>query len=173
VSTGASSDIEPALSKDGGGTAQRIEPDTCTNPRIWDTYSSRILNITILDANVFRTLTGVSPPPTPISEETYRDMGLPFDDAWKDNTLQLRNLGIESEQGDCNETLPSADCQPLELIAPNASIPKFMSIARLSQGEDSALQPWDTPPTPEDYWSPCMCRCLQFPTLLLIVCRRW
>lgn len=62
----------------GGRIAQRIEPDTSNNPRMWDVDSSRLLGIQLLDARTFRQVTGLPAPETPVTAETYAALGLPF-----------------------------------------------------------------------------------------------
>ncbi len=61
----------------GGRVVQAIQRDM-NSPRIWDVASAKILNLQIVDSATFRRVTGLDPPPTPISAQTYQQMGLPF-----------------------------------------------------------------------------------------------
>ena len=45
--------------------------------------SSKILNVQILDAASVRLVTGLPPPPTPVSAETYAENDLPFYRMWR------------------------------------------------------------------------------------------
>lgn len=62
----------------GGSIVQRIEPDPTRDPRVWDVGAARILNVQIVDARTFRIVTGLNPPPSPVSAETYKEWGLPL-----------------------------------------------------------------------------------------------
>ena len=77
----------------GGTIIQNIEPDT-NDPRIWDVASSKILNVQIIDSRTFKLVTGLPPPPSPITAETYAQMGLPFFQLWRD---EQRTADIESQ----------------------------------------------------------------------------
>lgn len=67
----------------GGSITQHIERDN-NDPRIWDVGNSKILNVQIIDSTTFRLVTGLNPPETPISAQTYKEMGLPFYRMWRD-----------------------------------------------------------------------------------------
>jgi hypothetical protein len=67
----------------GGTIIQHIERDE-NNPRIWDVANSKILNVQIIDSTTFRLVTRLNPPETPISAQTYKQMGLPFYSLWRD-----------------------------------------------------------------------------------------
>lgn len=79
----------------GGSISQHIERDP-HDARIWDVANSKILNIQIVDASTFRVVTGLHPPATPISAQTYEDMGLPFFKLWRD---ELAADGVAGEWG--------------------------------------------------------------------------
>ena len=75
---GSAEDRVVSLGIGAGGTiVQNIEPDT-NDPRIWDAASSKILNVQIIDFRTFKLVTGLPPPPTPITADMYAQMGLPF-----------------------------------------------------------------------------------------------
>jgi hypothetical protein len=61
----------------GGNIVQHIEPDT-NESRIWDVANSKILNIQLIDARTFKLVTNMDPPETPITPNTYKELGLPF-----------------------------------------------------------------------------------------------
>src|SRR4051812_45429591 len=61
----------------GGNIIQHIERDT-NDPRIWDVANSKILNVQLIDSRAFRLVTGKDPPETPITPNTYKELGLPF-----------------------------------------------------------------------------------------------
>src|SRR5271154_3035491 len=67
----------------GGSIMQHIERDE-NDPRIWDVANSKILNVQIIDSTTFRLVTGLNPPETPITAQTYKQMGLPFYRLWRD-----------------------------------------------------------------------------------------
>jgi hypothetical protein len=77
----------------GGSIVQHIERDQNENPRIWDVASSKVLNVQILDAASFRLVTGLPPPPTPVSAETYAEHGLPFYRMWRDEAKEAGVAG--------------------------------------------------------------------------------
>jgi len=71
-------DRSPALSIGAGGTiTQQIEEDA-NDPRIWDTANGKILSIHLLNSTEFEKITGLLPPRTTVTAETYAESGLPF-----------------------------------------------------------------------------------------------
>ncbi|KAH7176746.1 hypothetical protein EDB81DRAFT_632596, partial [Dactylonectria macrodidyma] len=80
----------------GGNIAQHIERDA-HDPAIWDVASSKLLNIQIIDSTTFRSVTGLSPPETPISAQTYQQLGLPFFKLWRD---EAKEDGVAGRWGD-------------------------------------------------------------------------
>jgi hypothetical protein len=77
----------------GGRIIQHIERDE-NDPRIWDVANSKILNVQILDSTAFRLVTGLNPPETPISTQTYKEMGLPFYRLWRDEGKEDGVAGV-------------------------------------------------------------------------------
>lgn len=65
----------------GGNILQVIEEDS-HDPRVWGLANSKLLNIQIIVSSTFRLLTGLDPPPTPVTAKTYEDLGLPFFSLW-------------------------------------------------------------------------------------------
>ncbi|KAJ9617244.1 hypothetical protein H2200_000965 [Cladophialophora chaetospira] len=65
----------------GLGAGAKINQDILLDKndyRIWDVANSQIVNVQIINAFDFFGLTGVIPPKSPISEETYQQHNLPF-----------------------------------------------------------------------------------------------
>lgn len=62
----------------GAKIRQNIITDT-VDPWRWDTRRAKLLNIQIVNSQQFRTLAGgLPPPPSPISYQTYLQLGIPF-----------------------------------------------------------------------------------------------
>lgn len=61
----------------GGNIVQHIERDY-NDARIWDVAGSKLLNVQLIDSRTFKLVTGLEPPESPITPETYKQMGLPF-----------------------------------------------------------------------------------------------
>ncbi|KAF2246981.1 hypothetical protein BU26DRAFT_567307 [Trematosphaeria pertusa] len=105
----------------GGSIEQHIERDT-HDPRIWDVANSKLLNIQIVDATTFRTVTGLNPPETPISAQTYQEIGLPFFKLWRDE------LSADGVAGQWDSITGVADAMALKRRAylfKLSRIPKF------------------------------------------------
>lgn len=75
----------------GGNIEQHIESDTY-NPRTWDMANSKLLNIQLLDSRAFRLVTNLEPPTTPVTAQTYKDMGLPFYRLGRDNERSVDGI---------------------------------------------------------------------------------
>jgi hypothetical protein len=67
----------------GGNIIQHVEEDV-NDPRIWDMANSKVLNIQIINSIDFEAVTGIPPPPTPITPQTYTSFGLPFYELYRD-----------------------------------------------------------------------------------------
>lgn len=61
----------------GGAISQNIKRDS-QDPAIWDPSRAIRLNIQILNSLAFEEVTGLIAPPTPISFNTYKSLGIPF-----------------------------------------------------------------------------------------------
>jgi hypothetical protein len=44
----------------------------------WDSENTALFNIQLLSATVFENVTGIAPPPSPVTAESYAAAGLPF-----------------------------------------------------------------------------------------------
>lgn len=61
----------------GGSIHQSIHPDfSCKSD--WDPNRTVILNVQILNAELFEGVTGLPPPTSPITASTYADEGMPY-----------------------------------------------------------------------------------------------
>jgi hypothetical protein len=77
----------------GGSIMQHIERDE-NDPRIWDVTNSKILNVQIIDTTTFKLVTGLNPPETRITTQTYKQMGLPFYKLWRDEGKEDGVAGV-------------------------------------------------------------------------------
>jgi hypothetical protein len=72
----------PAMGLGAGGVmAQRIYPDP-HGIETWDTANRGGIVVHIVNGEQYRSITGVDPPPTPISAQTYTELGLPWFDLY-------------------------------------------------------------------------------------------
>ena len=63
---------------------QRIQKDD--NPAtIWERDRTVCFNVSVLNSDMFRQVTGKPPPSTPVSAKTYRDRNLPFYEICREN----------------------------------------------------------------------------------------
>jgi hypothetical protein len=76
----------------GGTIKQQIEADT-NDPRIWDVHNGKLLCIHFLNSAHFEAVTGLLPPPTPVTAEVYAAEGLPFYELY---TEKYSSVGINS-----------------------------------------------------------------------------
>ena len=63
----------------------------------WDSQATVFFNVQILNSKLFRSVTGLAPPKSPISAKTYADLGLPYYKIW-DETSSVKGdfEGIKS-----------------------------------------------------------------------------
>jgi len=72
------SDYSPLMDVGAGGKIrQHIVPDE-EDARSWNVERACLINVQILDANSFASITGFAAPPSPISFNTYIERGMPF-----------------------------------------------------------------------------------------------
>ena len=70
--------FSPEMSLGAGGL---IKQSILRDPHLsaaWDTENTAMFNIQLLNAALFHRVTGMHPPPSPVSAETYAAAGLPF-----------------------------------------------------------------------------------------------
>ncbi|TAQ90814.1 hypothetical protein B7494_g887 [Chlorociboria aeruginascens] len=78
IGGGSKSDYSPLLDVGAGGKIrQHIVPDE-EDPRSWNVNDACLINIQIVNAESFRTMTGLEPPSCPISFDDYLKRGIPF-----------------------------------------------------------------------------------------------
>lgn len=65
----------------GGRMRQKVYPDV-HGIDTWDQTAFARLPIHIVNSQMFREITGIAPPPTPISAELYTNLGLPWFELW-------------------------------------------------------------------------------------------
>jgi len=79
----------------GGKIIQDIIPDH-NDPRIWDVTASKLFNVQLVDSRTFKLVTGLDPPPTPVTPAMYKEMGLPFYQSWREGG---KEAGIAGKWG--------------------------------------------------------------------------
>ncbi|KAF7876492.1 hypothetical protein EAF04_001582 [Stromatinia cepivora] len=62
----------------------------------WDRDNTTIFNIQMLNAEVFESVVGVKPPPTPITAKTYADFGYPFYTMYEEQSGVGGNFPVKS-----------------------------------------------------------------------------
>jgi hypothetical protein len=107
----------------GGRIRQKIYPDPY-GVEVWDPENRGQVFVHIVNSEQYRKLTGLEPPPTPVSVQTYVEHGLPWFDLYDEaegdvappeqltsvKTIEEKDAetGVEAEQGvasvDVNET---------------------------------------------------------------------
>ncbi|KAL2067774.1 hypothetical protein VTL71DRAFT_15870 [Oculimacula yallundae] len=71
----------PVNAEMGVGAGGLIRQSILSDPHAsiaWDSDSTAIFNIQLLNATIFESVTGRAPPPSPITAESYAEAGLPF-----------------------------------------------------------------------------------------------
>ena len=72
----------------GGRMRQRIHPDP-HEPGTWNPARAGRVFVHIVNSMAFREITGMEPPPTPVSAEAYTDAGLPWFDLYDEHLGDL------------------------------------------------------------------------------------
>ena len=52
----------------------------------WDRHATIYFNVQILNSEIFRSVTGLAPPRSPITAKTYADLGLPYYEIWRETS---------------------------------------------------------------------------------------
>lgn len=95
VGGGTKSDYSPLLDVGAGGEIRQcIVPDE-EDPRSWNVNDACLINIQIVNAESFRTMTGLEPPPCPISFDDYLERGIPFTSSCSKGQAEL-SFGLAS-----------------------------------------------------------------------------
>jgi hypothetical protein len=114
----------------GGQMRQKIYPDR-HGVESWDTTNVATVFIYIINSMVYRELTGMEPPPTSISAQTYTEFGLPWFDVYDEargdveasrklqTVRSVRDLDEEQDGRapgeDASVEVPESDIQKLHL----------------------------------------------------------
>lgn len=89
VGGGTKSDYSPLLDIGAGAKVrQRIVPDE-EDPRSWNVNDACLINVQIVNAESFRKMTGLEPPPCPISFDDYLERGIPFTRSYSEGQAEL------------------------------------------------------------------------------------
>src|SRR5438045_3977045 len=76
----------------GGLIKQYIQRDVYA-PDSWDQSTTTAFNLQVLDAAVFKEVTGFAPPKCPIDARTYKEHGYPFFDIPEDESDVAGDFG--------------------------------------------------------------------------------
>lgn len=68
----------------GGGNIKQAIVKDIYDPDNWDVENCILFNVNLLPAANFKQLTGLEPPPTPVSAKEYESWGLPFYDIYNE-----------------------------------------------------------------------------------------
>ncbi|KAF2805015.1 ubiquitin-domain-containing protein [Mytilinidion resinicola] len=105
----------------GGQIKQVIKRDDY-DPSKWIPALTTVFNIQILNTNTFRSVTGVSAPPTPITMETYVKHGLPFFSLDESPSSVAREFNPVKSVAEIDEKETDLHPQTLVNILPSATI---------------------------------------------------
>lgn len=75
---------EPEMGLGAGGLIKQTILKDDNDPNIWDSESGTILNVQILNSATFKAITGMEPPPTPVTARTYGMYGFPYFDIYNE-----------------------------------------------------------------------------------------
>jgi hypothetical protein len=70
--------FSPEMSLGVGGLIKQFILRDPHSSAAWDTENTAMFNIQLLNATLFHRVTGMQPPPSPVSAATYAAAGLPF-----------------------------------------------------------------------------------------------
>ena len=99
----------------GGKIKQSVIPDSFSKDT-WDSNATVTLNVQILNALTFYSVTGISAPETPASAATYQKQGLPFFKMYEE-TSSVNGMfsGVDTvSESSCSCPLKSVDGTPLK-----------------------------------------------------------
>jgi hypothetical protein len=69
---------EPEMAVTPGGLIRQTIVKDPLQAHEWDTENTVMFNVQLINAAVFKNLTGIDPPSTPITAKTYAEKGYPF-----------------------------------------------------------------------------------------------
>lgn len=95
----------------GGLIKQSINADPYP-ASIWDTESTIMFNIQLLNSESFMAVTGRAPPTSPIDAKTYQQHGYPFFDIWNEELSGVKgDFGVLKSVGEMDESKAKAGKQ--------------------------------------------------------------
>jgi hypothetical protein len=69
-----------------GGLIKQTIVEDFVSPENWDLPNAVLFNVNLINAGIFEKVTGVKPPPTPITAETYAAYNYPFFELYEEPT---------------------------------------------------------------------------------------
>lgn len=120
----------------------------------WDRQATVFFNVQILNSELFRSVTGLAPPKSPISAKTYADLGLPYYEIWEETSsvkgdfegiksvkamdkvkaAQAKNESLTAmESGEAEEEEEDPPSQPVILLKPDGSLLGFRPVSELDR----------------------------------------
>jgi len=123
IGGGTKSDYSPLLDVGAGGKIrQHIVPDE-EDPRSWNVNDACLINIQIVNAESFRTMTGLEPPPCPISFDDYLKRSIPFIPSCFKGQTEL-SFGLANIKP-AKKSLPPIKSAGIRGTPPNQKIPGY------------------------------------------------
>ncbi|KAG8946269.1 hypothetical protein FRC03_001431 [Tulasnella sp. 419] len=137
-----------------------------SNRRIWDLEAASVVNIQILNALDFARITNIQPHPSPITRETYMNMGLPWFEEEDEGIEALQNIDCSARFSNLITILPenpptSATNTSVLLLALGRAISEKRNAITLpcrkddetqiaeTQSDQQTTQPSNSAPTPK------------------------
>jgi hypothetical protein len=105
----------------GAQIFQNINPDK-QDPRSWNTDAAKLLNIQVLNLEVFERIMGMPPPSTPISLATYRQAGIPFLEGYRETNSPIH--------GNFNRVVALDDLDKMDRGSPSETILNLLHAGR-------------------------------------------
>lgn len=104
--------------------------------------NSKIVHLHLIDAETFANVTGLLPPSTPITAETYASMGLPFFHLWRDESKALGVVGeweqlMGLEDTGVNQVAPVSGVRNSSAKVPQMGLLKSGAWGRLDEDDAS------------------------------------
>ena len=134
-----------------GGLIKQCILEDCYSVDSWDRDRTILFNVQILNSERFRYFTGLEPPKTPISAQTYAEQCLPYYKIWDEKSSVEGDFGaLESVQtvnktkgkgkgkgkggnNSSSEHHVTSVNQPVILLKPDGSHLSFRPVAELNQ----------------------------------------
>jgi len=102
---------EPEMGIGAGGLIKQTIVKDRNKPHVWDTDRGTILNVQILNSAVFKSVTGMEPPETPITARTYAEHGFPYFEMYNETPSGIKGnfSGVKSVAEKDLEGVPTAE----------------------------------------------------------------